>query len=149
MDIVKKENQTRYTIKAPGKCLLTGGYLILHPNQKGLSVSVDAYTQAMIQIKLTQSSSSIIHIHSIDMNETWNYEVLENGTIKTFQFEFIIKLIIEKILQILIYFNQLIVFFKNSYHFIYKEKNLKLKYKIVMDFIIIIVKLVLAHHRLQ
>ena len=98
MDIVKKENQTIYTIKAPGKCLLTGGYLILHPNQKGLSVSVDAYTQAMIQIKLTQSSSSIIHIHSIDMNETWNYEVLENGTIKTFQYDLIIQLIIEKIL---------------------------------------------------
>ena len=89
MEIVTKENHTKYTIKAPGKCLLTGGYLILHPNQKGLSVSVDAYTQAIIQIKLTQSTSSIIHIHSIDLNETWNYEVMENGTIKTLQFDLI------------------------------------------------------------
>ena len=89
MEIVTKENHTKYTIKAPANCLLTCGFLILKKKKKGLSVSVDAYTQAMIQIKLTQSTSSIIHIHSIDLNETWNYEVMENGTIKTLQFDLI------------------------------------------------------------
>ena len=123
MEIVKKENRTSYTIKAPGKCLLTGGYLILEPNQKGLSCSVDAFTQATVQIKSTQLSSSIIHVNSIDMNEIWSYEVDEIGTLSTLQFVFIILLIIEKNSQIHIYTNQLRVFFKNSCHLKEKGKN--------------------------
>lgn len=70
------------SVKAPGKCLLTGGYLILDANQKGLSVSVDAYTKASLLIEDIPESQSNIHINSIDLCSEWIYSISDKSEIE-------------------------------------------------------------------
>ena len=71
-----------FVVTAPGKCLLTGGYLILNKNQRGLSVTVDAFTKATVSIESIPESYSIIHINSIDLNSEWEYSVNDSQLIK-------------------------------------------------------------------
>ncbi|KAF7722584.1 phosphomevalonate kinase [Apophysomyces ossiformis] len=62
-----------YTIaSAPGKVLLTGGYLVLEPTYSGLVVSTSArfYTA----IRTTDSNAGLIEVHSPQFDDaTWSY----------------------------------------------------------------------------
>lgn len=71
-----------FVVKAPGKCLLTGGYLILEPNQKGLSVSVDAFTQATVKVYPISTKNSIIRVESSDLCENWSFSVSNENSIE-------------------------------------------------------------------
>ena len=86
--ITNPQNPTpSFIVRAPGKCLLTGGYLILEPNQKGLSVSVDAFTQASVVIESLSSDESIIQVISKDLHETWIYTISDKNAINTAEYD--------------------------------------------------------------
>ena len=77
----RKSSLSNFLVQAPGKCLLTGGYLILEKEQKGLSVSVDAYTQASVCIESRNCSYSVIHVKSTDLQSEWTYSISENDVV--------------------------------------------------------------------
>lgn len=71
--------------RTPGKCLVTGGYLILNPNKSGLVINVDVYfkvtsTLSNTFIEVQQLTSSLpkvnINITSLFLNEQYAYSVL-------------------------------------------------------------------------
>ena len=64
-----------FVVTAPGKCLITGGYLILDKDQRGLSVTVDAFTKATVVVESIPRSYSIVHINSLDLNSEWEYSI--------------------------------------------------------------------------
>lgn len=78
----EKDMISSFVVKAPGKCLLTGGYLILEPNQKGLSVSVDAFTQATVKVYSISTNNSVIHVESDDLSEKWIYSISDENSIE-------------------------------------------------------------------
>ena len=81
VEIEGRSPLSKFVVQAPGKCLLTGGYLILEKEQKGLSVSVDAYTQASVCIESRDCSYSIIHVKSTDLQSEWTYSIAENDVV--------------------------------------------------------------------
>jgi phosphomevalonate kinase len=80
---ISMEVDKEYHIRVPGKCLLSGGYLILEKGEKGLSVSVSAETCARVIKQFQRNKVCTIHIQSPDLNEEWEYTILNNGSISS------------------------------------------------------------------
>ena len=67
---------------APGKVLLTGGYLVLEQAFSGLVIGTSARFYTAIQPD-EQHNSNLITVHSPQFeNATWQYQVLSSGGLK-------------------------------------------------------------------
>ena len=69
------------TLSAPGKVLLTGGYLVLDPEFTGLVFALDA--RIYVQVASTLPSQSVIVVESPQFLEAvweYNYELADNDS---------------------------------------------------------------------
>lgn len=72
-----------FTISVPGKCLLTGGYLILDSDNCGYSIALSCITQGSVKLSNKQCSSSSgkchVAISSPDIHEEYHLQISEEG----------------------------------------------------------------------
>lgn len=88
MNKVNTSSLIKTIVKTPGKCLITGGYLILNPNKNGLVVNIDAYFQVtsiiepisnLVSLSLPQSLPAInLSVKSLYLNEQFSYSISLN-----------------------------------------------------------------------
>ena len=69
-----KPHQLRtYAIDAPGKCLLTGGYLILEEGNQGISLALSAYSHSSICVTYEEEEIAKLEIDSPELSSQWSY----------------------------------------------------------------------------
>ena len=64
-----------YHIYSPGKCLLTGGYLILEKGHRGLSIALSAHSHTSVVSEPIEEEKCIIIINSPELEGKWVYEL--------------------------------------------------------------------------
>ena len=69
---------------SPGKCLISGGYLILNKNKKGIVLNVNSYIITKSKIIDDNNNNELnINVNSIYFKQEFNYKILfENNQIK-------------------------------------------------------------------
>jgi hypothetical protein len=67
----------QYHLYSPGKCLLTGGYLILDKGNHGLSLGLSAHCHSFVSVKSVTENVALITIDSPEMKGHWEYRINE------------------------------------------------------------------------
>lgn len=76
----------RVDVWVPGKCLLTGGYLVLEEGNRGVSVSLSAKTHATLSVEDEESEIALIQVTSPDLGRKWVYSVDSTRTMHIIEF---------------------------------------------------------------
>lgn len=75
------QSTRRYQIYSPGKCLLTGGYLILERGHQGLSIALTARLRTEVLSSSIEEDKCIISITSPELEGNWVYELSPDETL--------------------------------------------------------------------
>ena len=71
----------QYCISSPGKCLITGGYLILEEGNQGFSLALSARCACDVRVFNSAERVFQLSITSPEINGKWIYSILEDGQI--------------------------------------------------------------------
>ena len=71
----------RYCISSPGKCLITGGYLILEEGNQGLSLALSARYVCDVCVYNSCERAFQLSIASPEIHGKWIYSVREDGEV--------------------------------------------------------------------
>lgn len=82
----KMNNPHQVGVWVPGKCLLTGGYLVLEEWNRGVSVSLSAKTHATLSVEDEESEIASIQVTSPDLGGKWVYSVDSTRTMHIIEF---------------------------------------------------------------
>ena len=72
-----------YHIYSPGKCLLTGGYLILEKGNQGLSIALSAHSHTFVISEPVKEEKCIVVINSPELEGKWVYELYPDCNLVT------------------------------------------------------------------
>lgn len=75
----------QYHLYSPGKCLLTGGYLILDKGHHGLSLGLTAHCHSFVNVGFVAEDIALITVDSPEMNGQWKYKVDERKELEVIE----------------------------------------------------------------
>lgn len=82
---LKESEVHRYHLYSPGKCLLTGGYLILDKGHHGLSLALSAHCHSSVFVKSLKENVVLITVDSPEIKGHWEYRMAEGKELEVLQ----------------------------------------------------------------